>query len=125
MTTLFVDVCLCALQQHLLAAHTAAEAMTSSNEQHNSPSSATTTSATQGENKQQLTGSLLETLLDILALAFTPDSVFHTKNHLKIWERSFYARNIAGGVQHAFTRDIDRYGWLLNLVNHVRQLLLA
>jgi hypothetical protein len=35
-----------------------------------------------------------------------------------MWDKAFYVDTF-NGLINCFTKDNDRYGWLLNLINHV------
>jgi ubiquitin carboxyl-terminal hydrolase 9/24 len=56
-------------------------------------------------------------LLNTLSLIFNSESIFHNKNHLKVWDKSKYLEAF-GNLEHCYTKDFNKHGWLLNLINN-------
>ena len=62
-----------------------------------------------------------EILLNTLSLILNSDSVFHSKNHLKAWDKNKYIQCFEG-IENCYTKDFNKYGWLLNFINNVRKI---
>ncbi len=49
---------------------------------------------------------------------FNSESAFNQKHIYRRWDCEVYT-DAFGGLEKAFTVDIDKYGWMLNLINNV------